>query len=76
MAVPENTQGELDQLRTIRNNYLTALVNDSANPQPNYSFDGQTVDRDNWRAQMMARVKEINELITLIDPFEINTVQQ
>lgn len=76
MPVPEDLQAQLDQLRTIRNNYLTALATDSTSPQANYSFDGQSVDRDGWRERTMARIKEINELIGLIDPFEIQTVQQ
>jgi hypothetical protein len=74
--IPENTSQQLNELRTTRNNYQMALTADSLNPQANYSFDGQSVDRDGWRMQTLARIKEINELISLIDPFEINTVQQ
>ncbi|CAB4164973.1 hypothetical protein UFOVP822_1, partial [uncultured Caudovirales phage] len=36
---------QLEDLKTIRDGYLTALVADAANPQPSYSWEGVSVDR-------------------------------
>lgn len=64
----------LEQLTTTRDNYLAALAADSVNPQKDYALDGESVQRDKWRAEMLARVKELGDLINLYDPFEIRTV--
>lgn len=65
---------QIAKLAYIRDGYLNALATDSVTPQMNYSFDGQSVDRDGWRAQLTARIRELNELIATLQPFEITTV--
>lgn len=64
---------DLEQIRTLRSNYLAALVADSINPKPDYSIDGQTVSRAQWRADLFSKIKELNELEQMMDPFEIRT---
>ena len=59
----------------LRDNYWNALLADSTNPQPNYNFDGQTVDRDEWRREMLKLVNNLNkQLSDSLQPFEITTV--
>lgn len=62
---------QLDDLKTIRDGYLTALVADAANPQPSYSWEGVSVDRMTWREKLAAQVGVINSMMTKINPVEI-----
>lgn len=66
---------QITALKTMRDNYLNALVADSLNPQMDYSFDGQSVDRTGWREKTKMLVQECNELIATLDLTEITTVQ-
>ena len=67
----------LENLEAIKSNYLTVLAADSVSPQPSYSIDGQSVNRDQWRDSLMAKIKDINDLIqfesTTNEPFEFHT---
>lgn len=58
-------------LETIRDGYLEALVADSMNPQPSYSWEGVSVDRMTWREKLMAQIKEVNSMLTRVNPREI-----
>lgn len=62
---------QIADLQTIRDGYLEALVADSANPQPSYSWEGVSVDRMTWREKLMAQIKEVNQMLTRINPREI-----
>lgn len=62
---------QLDDLKTIRDGYLTALVADAANPQPSYSWEGVSVDRMTWREKLAAQVGVINTMMSRISPVEI-----
>ncbi len=63
----------LTQAVTLRDNYLQALVDDSASPQPTYSLDGESVSREAWRDNLLKLVKEMNELIQIYQPFELRS---
>ncbi len=62
---------QLDDLKTIRDGYLTALVADAANPQPSYSWEGVSVDRMTWREKLAAQVGVINTMMSRVSPVEI-----
>ncbi len=63
---------DLENLATIKSNYLAALAADSTNPKKSYSIDGQSVNRDAWRESLFKRIAEIDELLTSAQgPFEV-----
>lgn len=62
-----------ESLTTIRNNYISALVTDSANPQPSYSWEGVAVSRTEWRQQTLQHITQINKLLTYVEPQEFRT---
>lgn len=64
------TNSEL--LESIKSNYLQALDDDALNPRPDYSIDGQTVSRAQWRDSLLMKIKEINALIQADEPYELH----
>jgi hypothetical protein len=62
---------DLQQLASIKSDYLAALLADALNPRPDYSVDGQTVSRAQWRESLWAKVELIDKLIQYEDPFEL-----
>lgn len=58
-------------LKTQRDNLLAALTADSANPQPDYSVGGQSVQRMAWREGLLRQVGELNKMIARLSPVEI-----
>jgi hypothetical protein len=62
-----------EQLTTIKANYLASLAADSINPKPDYSIDGQAVNRGAWRSSLLQTIKEIDELLALQSPIEYRT---
>jgi hypothetical protein len=67
--VPTN----LEQLATIKANYLAVLAADSLTPQVDYSIDGKSVTRSAWRKYMLDSIKELNELQAAEAPFELHS---
>lgn len=65
---------DLELLSSIRSGYLTALAADAANPKPDYSIDGQTVSRAQWRESLLARIHDVDALIQATEPFELKGV--
>jgi hypothetical protein len=62
---------QLEDLKTIRDGYLTALVADAANPQPSYSWEGVSVDRMTWREKLAAQIGVMNTMMNRVSPTEI-----
>lgn len=62
---------QLEDLKTIRDGYLTALIADAANPQPSYSWEGVSVDRMTWREKLAAQIGVMNTMATRVSPTEI-----
>lgn len=60
-------------LASIRDNYVAALLTDSAAPQPSYSIDGQQVSRQEWRNDLLTKITELGQLINAVDPYIVNT---
>lgn len=54
---------DLENLATIRSNYLAALAADSANPRVDYSIEGQSVNRSAWRQDLFDKIAKINDLL-------------
>lgn len=59
-----------DNISAAIANHLQALADDSILPGGSYSIDGQSVDRNAWRANETRIVKELYELAQMADPFE------
>jgi hypothetical protein len=70
-----STEEQITKLMEIRDGYINALVTDATNPKANYSLDGESIDRQGWRESLKNSIKDINELISILSPFEITTVQ-
>ena len=62
-----------ENLLTIRTNYINALVEDSANPQPSYSWEGVAVSRTEWRQQTLQHITQLNKLMSYISPQTFKT---
>lgn len=60
---------DLENLKTIRSNLIAALLADSADPQPTYSLDGESISRQEWRKGVQEQIKEYTELIITEEPF-------
>jgi hypothetical protein len=66
---------DMETLTTIRSNLLTAIATATANPKPNYSINGQQVSHADYLRDLLARVNDVNNLISTIGgSFEV--VQQ
>jgi hypothetical protein len=66
---------DMETLTTIRSNLLTAISEATANPKPNYNINGQQVNHADYLRDLLARVNDVNNLISTIGgPFEV--VQQ
>jgi hypothetical protein len=66
---------DVETLTTIRSNLLTAIADATANPKPNYNINGQQVNHADYLRDLLARVNDVNNLISTIGgPFEV--VQQ
>lgn len=61
-------------LKTQRDGILNALASDAVNPQPNYSVDGQSVDRVGWRNSMMNQLKELNIMLSQYELTEFTMI--
>lgn len=62
------------QLIAIRDGYLTALAVDALNPKFDYNIDGQAVTRSSWRESLFKELANINQLINMYQPYEIQTI--
>lgn len=65
----------LTDLQAAQASLTAAIASAVANPQPSYSIDGQSVDRNAYLASLTARLKEVNRLIVEIEgPYEDQTI--
>ncbi len=64
---------DIDKLRQIKGQILDLVAEYTVNPKPSYSLDGQSVNWTDWFQAMMARVREIDEMIAETEPFEFHT---
>lgn len=58
-------------IESIISGYLTALKEDARFPRPDYSIDGQTVSRAQWRESLIGQIKQLQGLAQNIEPFEL-----
>lgn len=58
---------------SIRDNLINALLQDSLNPTPSYSVGGQTVSRSEWRESLNRQITEMNRLASILNPVEYRT---
>lgn len=61
-----------DDLETIRENIAARIVSVTASDQPTYTDGSRTVDRAGYLRELMAQLKEVNELIGGGSPAEIS----
>lgn len=62
---------DLASVQLIRSEALAALAADLANPKPDYSIDGQTVSRAQYRQSLMETVKWSFLQEQTLDPYEL-----
>ena len=63
---------DAENLATIRTNILTQLATMTANPQPNYSIDGESVSWQSLYDSLSSQLEKVNTLMASIGgPFEI-----
>jgi hypothetical protein len=60
-----------ENIETIKTNTLARIAEMSANPQPNYSVDGQTVSWGDLMAQLQKTVEWCNQQASAETPFEV-----
>lgn len=58
-------------LQAQRDGLMASLLADSANPQPDYSVGGQSVQRQAWREGLLRQIGEINKMLARLQPTEI-----
>lgn len=63
----------VDDLKTIRDRYVSALLEDAQTPYGDYSLDGESVSQQAWREGMHRLIQEINQTIALYEPFEVRS---
>ena len=62
-------------LKATKDGYLADLYMDaSTGTQPDYSLDGRTVNRNAWREGLFNRIKQIDELINALQPYQKKSV--
>lgn len=62
---------DLQAIQSIRSDYLAALLADAVNPKPDYSIDGQTVSRAQWRDSLLRSIETLNKLELMFAPYEL-----
>jgi hypothetical protein len=67
------TGNVLQDLQNAVIGYADALANDALNPQKSYSLDGQVVSWDEWRHGLLDRIKQLNQTINALNPYQIDT---
>ena len=65
----------ISKLKATRDGYLTALANDALNPQADYSLEGQSVSRVNWRTSLLQNLEQVEDLLLKYEPYNFNTVE-
>ncbi len=63
----------LENLKTRKANVALELAEFTAN-KPSYSIDGQSVQWESYRMSLIKELTDLNELINMLDPYEIPTV--
>lgn len=68
----------IERLKLIRDGYEKDLLADAGDgdggTQPDYNLDGQSVTRDAWREGLWKKIREIDEQLTALEPFEFGSV--
>lgn len=60
-------------IASLRSGWLQELFDDltTGGNKPNYSLDGQSVDRATWRDGMWKRIADSTKLLTIDEPYEL-----
>lgn len=61
----------VETLEACIEGWAAALAADAANPKPDYSIDGQTISRAQYRATLMKLIQDAIKTIQLLEPFEL-----
>lgn len=56
-------------------NYVVTLAEDSANPQPDYTLDGKTVNRSTWRESIQRLIDALMKTKNSFNPYIVTTQQ-
>lgn len=67
-------ESTLQQLKTALASLVTNIADMCANPKPSYSVEGQSFSFSGWLKELLDAAKDLLELITQLEPYEIRTV--
>lgn len=60
----------VDDLKTARESIVTKIKEISANPKPNYSIDGQSVQHGDFLRTLMESLTQLNEQIIALEVYQ------
>lgn len=63
------TSDTVTNLTTARDQIAAKLAEITANPKAAYSIDGQSVDHNAYRKSLIEELKQIQELLVILDPY-------
>ena len=66
----------VDDLITLRDNLVSTLITESANPKPSYSISGHGGRSFSWneyRQSLLDQIKDLEVLISDLSPYIIST---
>jgi hypothetical protein len=69
----EPTMSDLEQLSKIKTQTLALIADITAQPKPNYSIDGQTIDWAEYLAQLQDTVQWCDRQLAAATPVEMRT---
>lgn len=64
----------LENLQTAKENLAAKIAEVTLDPKPSYAIDGQSVQWESYLAMLINQQEKLNELINLLDPYEIPTI--
>lgn len=60
-------------LIVIRDNYLVILESLSTSPKPSYSVNDRSVSWETYQKMLINSIRDLNEQINELEPYEIRT---
>lgn len=73
--MPIDTSNLTQSLRTCINGWSSALAIDAMSPQPSYSVDGESYQRNEWRQMLLESIIKAKTTINALNPY-IGTTRQ
>jgi hypothetical protein len=72
---PATTLTTVQALRVARDRIVANLLQETENPKPSYSIDGESVDWNTWAKTQQDRIDQLTATINKMAPYIIRTRQ-